>query len=1246
MVGQIAGKRVADTLVQTLLKNVKPKFSVPHETANSILTLLPRFTGQKFIPRHKKTNSPKAQEVLDLDKKLDVNDLGYSNLREWVTTAKPKLEYLQEKEGIDKYLPSLDTGQTSSPITQDLSSGAVFANHLINKKTFKLPTTEPKTAAETYEQIKLVQTQMDNADAAFQKMFQALRGLPDSKFDRVPSANFILKENNYKIPDAKKVYELTSRTSGFHQFPALGYYNYPEYNDEIVTALTNFDAGSNKMGSLIKKMTNQSPAYQTPDGNYVGKLSADQKKQIEQENFVYYLNQDFKGKEYLDLVPDNIINKHMDKIITKIFRKNNPLNPKEWQYQVNFYKDPRKFDSKWERMGYGDKGPISIKSAEQYTNIGGERTFKETFNVPKNQADLLTPTREKQGIIQLASRLGQLRAEQDIISNFVRGQMYERGLPAVSKLMASGDPKFKKLILDKMDEQLPAMKDQLTYEAEIKGDKEIAGGLKDLMMKIYPNTPPSKIQTFNRGHKFAQAKVGQLYNALPDGAAKESVKELLRMSGDVNMIQFQPSIVNKPITSAVEQVLQNPNSTLSATDKSKLQALLQKLKTTSIFIDMQGRRTPYGAMRGDPYAINRLTKKEFLELIDILNKDNYRDIGRYIRTGQFDKFNRGGAVDYGEMKPVVPPLDPGERQHLNPGGTAAQAGSKIATQYIKKQILPKVIGHTTKIMEKLAAPKDAPEIKPFAVVDREGLPIKDFKTQKEAEKWLYDKKETVPENEYYESTIDYSVKPISEIKTQTAVEDTPAMMWKTPSVIADAPMNVAQGKQWLGILKKAGVSPKELEDTSMGPFLSNIEPNVKFTKQELLNEFDELAPKISVITTGKRDQAKYIKNITDKFNAIRDRIDTFDGKDQQVLNTFAGILQKAVGSTTDKQLNVLANQVNKTLGQAYGMKNALMSESILQNNQIPAPIRSIFGDMQELFKTRGAVHQFNKGPSHAGDQVLPGGVNYREYLFKYNPNYLREMEPKYSPGHSFGFTDDMAQNTFVHARISDRTDNFGRKLMFVEEIQSDMHQRPQKALRRGESGVYATRGDKVESVKPLIAQLQKTQNKIDKILASDPNNPTLPKLYKERAALSENINDIRGRTSARSGSDTPEGPFQRSEDYGAFVTKYLLRLAKEGGYDGIAVSTGNIKTRRGYDSEEQKKGHFGFYDKIMNKVLKKIAKNSDVEYITTVINDGNLNWGNVPVLLVKAADKIMKGLPSYKDGGLNRENFVDVVPLL
>ena len=617
--------------------------------------------------------------------------------------------------------------------------------------------------------------------------------------------------------------------------------------------------------------------------------------------------------------------------------------------------------------------------------------------------------------------------------------------------------------------------------------------------------------------------------------------------------------------------------------------------------------------------------------------------------------NDGGLVDYGEMKPVVPPLDPGERQYLQKGGRKKGPipTPGTAVQYIKRQVLPKVIGHTTKIMDKLTAPKGDVVVKPWAVVDRDGLPIKDFKTEKDAEKWLYDKKETVPENEYYESTIDYSVKPVEQIKatvdkdgiwTVPAEEKTPAMMWKAPEVIANAPMEIAQGKQWLGILKKAGVSPKELDDTSLAPFLEIHEPNTKFTKAQLLKEFDDLAPKIEVLTTGKRDQSKYLNSILTKFNNVRDSISNFSGKDQAVLNSFAGILQKVNAAKTDKELSVLANQTNKIMKQGYGINNALMSDQIPTIRQIPAPIRSIFGDMQELFKTRGAAHAFDKKPSHAGDQVLPGGVNYREYLFKYTPNELRFTEPTYTPGHTFSFSDDVAQNTFVHARISDRTDNFGRKLLFVEEIQSDMHQKPQKRIRKGEPSGYATRKDKILSAQTYIDKLNALQNKIDAILAREPNHASLPKLYKERGTLADKIEKIRGAVSG--GGNIPEGPFQRSEDYGSFVMKYLLRLAKEGNYDGVAVSTGNIKNRRGYGSEESQKGHYGFYDNIMQKVMKKIAKNADLEYNRTVINDGAVNWGNVPILILKEIDKVMKGLPSYREGGLNRENFVDIVPLL
>ena len=66
----------------------------------------------------------------------------------------------------------------------------------------------------------------------------------------------------------------------------------------------------------------------------------------------------------------------------------------------------------------------------------------------------------------------------------------------------------------------------------------------------------------------------------------------------------------------------------------------------------------------------------------------------------------------------------------------------------------------------------------------------------------------------------------------------------------------------------------------------------------------------------------------------------------------------------------------------------------------------------------------------------------------------------------------------------------------------------------------------------------------------------------------------------------------------------------------------------------------------MQKELKKLAKKYGIDYVNTVINDGKINWGNVPLLLLKNTDKVMEGFQAFKTGGLARENFVDVVPLL
>ena len=83
----------------------------------------------------------------------------------------------------------------------------------------------------------------------------------------------------------------------------------------------------------------------------------------------------------------------------------------------------------------------------------------------------------------------------------------------------------------------------------------------------------------------------------------------------------------------------------------------------------------------------------------------------------------------------------------------------------------------------------------------------------------------------------------------------------------------------------------------------------------------------------------------------------------------------------------------------------------------------------------------------------------------------------------------MVSGMFVHTRISDRTDNFGRKLLFVEEIQSDMHQKIQEAMRKAAKAGrtpdrgYATRQDKVAGIQPVVREMEKVQMQIDQVLA-------------------------------------------------------------------------------------------------------------------------------------------------------------------
>ena len=153
----------------------------------------------------------------------------------------------------------------------------------------------------------------------------------------------------------------------------------------------------------------------------------------------------------------------------------------------------------------------------------------------------------------------------------------------------------------------------------------------------------------------------------------------------------------------------------------------------------------------------------------------------------------------------------------------------------------------------------------------------------------------------------------------------------------------------------------------------------------------------------------------------------------------------------------------------------------------------------------------------------------------------------------------------------------------------------------------------------------------------------------------------------------PEGPFKNSKDYAKFVIKYLLKMARENGYDGVGVSNAWIKTRGLTQGSKDFEGHFGFYgnwglpnpavpgsfkDAILKDAMGEVSRDSKTKLALTAIKDHEIGrtWGDIPVLLLtrgknkeiieEAAKRIDKGQSAYYKGGLVREVFQDVVPAL
>lgn len=152
-------------------------------------------------------------------------------------------------------------------------------------------------------------------------------------------------------------------------------------------------------------------------------------------------------------------------------------------------------------------------------------------------------------------------------------------------------------------------------------------------------------------------------------------------------------------------------------------------------------------------------------------------------------------------------------------------------------------------------------------------------------------------------------------------------------------------------------------------------------------------------------------------------------------------------------------------------------------------------------------------------------------------------------------------NILAHVRLNDRTDANGKRVLFVEEIQSDWHQAGRK---KGYSD-----GKEAERLAAAQKELSEAEQAYDDAVRKIPAEQFSKMKLSEVQSIPEAVRASEARqalSKIQSSTSPPNAPFKKSWHELAF--KRILQMAVEGGYDSVAWTTGEQQADR-FDLSKQ-----------------------------------------------------------------------------
>jgi hypothetical protein len=351
------------------------------------------------------------------------------------------------------------------------------------------------------------------------------------------------------------------------------------------------------------------------------------------------------------------------------------------------------------------------------------------------------------------------------------------------------------------------------------------------------------------------------------------------------------------------------------------------------------------------------------------------------------------------------------------------------------------------------------------------------------------------------------------------------------------------------------LKPEEVEWSGLNEFLQGKE---KVSKPELLDFLRANQLQIKEVTKGQAGTRPL--QVSDVFEATEEKPgEWFVAARGYDLNVMAPTREEAMQKAVTFWNNNLGGEElpqneNTTKFSKYTLPGGENYREVLFTlPEVKEPVTKL-PDYYRIYSQESSL-QFGDQPKgttwfvsdtrEAGGNVIASGLT-EEQATQNALDKLSARKSQRQDNYNSSHFDE--PNILAHARVNDRVDSDGKKVLFIEEVQSDWHQQGRKAGYKGSNDQLP--------VNTIVAETPDgkfvVQEKADGFVDMDSIAPTADEAIR--------------RYNAKRDRSVPNAPFKKT--WQEFVLKRMIREAAEKDYDKIAWTTGEQQAER-YDLSKE-----------------------------------------------------------------------------